>query len=777
MSLQQIYIGGSSAGLKTDVKPFLLNEQAFSVLYNAYVWRERVKKKEGSEFLGRLRRELVAVVAAGTITLVNPSPNTFNIFTLLGLLATEANAQIQPGTVTNPITIVIGAQTLTDTTGTGTMAVTAGNITAAVINYAQGTIQLTFAAPAGPLAVTVSMFYYPGLPAMGIWQREISNTNNEQTIFWDTKYSYINSSGADNAFQDFDATTTWSGTDADFFWTTNYRGITPDVRLMFATNFVNDANNPIRYTSGGAWQTFTPVVSQSGGVATRTYMTQAKILIPYYGRLVALNVWESPDNGAGVPNYAAGTNIYNRCLFSQIGNPLETTVALPIVDTAWRYDQFGRGGFIDAPTNEAIQSAIFFKNTLIVGFERSTWQLRYAGEYGLPFIWERISSDFGCESTNSAILFDKGVAQVADRAIVSATSTNVERIDLQIPDTVFSFRNDENGISRVQGVRNFQKELVYWCYVDTDLENSQITWKYPNKSLLYNYRNQTYAQFRNNVTCFGTYQSPIGITWDRTDIYWDDDDVFWNNDLANEEFPAIVSGNQQGYIHYYCNSSIEEPSLSISAMDFSVTPVRLTVPNHNLGTIDWVRVTGAIFNPADAVASAINGMIFIIKIFDANTIDLYTWNGTNDVAYSNASVSTYVGSGELTLLSQIDIQTKDFNPYADKGTQMKLSYIDFLTDATANAVISVNLLVNATPAVSSNVLVGNTQVETSLPAQFYVPSSNYAWHRFFATSTGQYIRIQITYDNDLMSVWETHNQDFTLNAMALYVRPGSRNVL
>lgn len=770
--LQQIYIGGSDLGLRSDVKPFLLPDKAFSTLENAYVYRERVLKKEGSTFLGRLRRQLTAE-SGGNINLVGASPNTFNLFTLLGLLTTEPNAQVDLGTVANPIIIVIDAQTLTDSTGTGTFTIApAGNITAATINYATGDIIITFAIPAGPLAVTITMFYFPSLPIMGIWQREISSVNNEQTIFFNTKYAYINTSGLDNAFVEYLAGSgvTWSGDDADFFYCSNYRGSDAFARLFFVTNFNNGNNipatyDPMRFTDGATWTTFTPIVADTPPSAQQFRLFQAKILIPYYGRLLALNVWEGSDIGGA----AGADNYFNRCRFSQIGNPVQTE--------AWRSDVFGKGGFIDAPINEAILSAIFFKNTLIVGFERSTWQLRYVGEYGLPFIWERISSDFGCDSPFSTILFDQGILQVADKGIVSSSAINVQRIDLQIPDTVFGFKNQQDGRERVYGVRNFQKELVYWCYVDQDLEPNPTDWKFPNRSLVYNYRNNTFAKFRNNVTCFGTYQSILGITWDRTDIFWDDDDVFWDDTLFNPEFPSIVSGNQQGYIHFYCNSSIEEPSLSIYSIDLTSNPVRIKSPDHNLTNGEWIKIDSARFLPVDAVASAINNSIYNVVAIDKDTLDLFHWDGTNIVAYVNASASLYIGSGEFALLAKIDIQTKDFNPYQQQGSQTKISYIDFLTDATPNSRISVELILNSAPAVIGNLIVGNQQVETSLTPNYYVPGSDYAWHRFFATSTGQFIRIKITYDNELMNTAAIHQQNFVLNAMSLYVRQGSRNVL
>jgi hypothetical protein len=57
------------------------------------------------------------------------------------------------------------------------------------------------------------------------------------------------------------------------------------------------------------------------------------------------------------------------------------------------------------------------------------------------------------------------------------------------------------------------------------------------------------------------------------------------------------------------------------------------------------------------------------------------------------------------------------------------------------------------------------------------PGSDYAWHRFFATTTGQFVTFQITYNNDQMSSYATQYSNMVLNAVNLWTRPGSRTVL
>lgn len=763
--LQPFTIAGYKSGLQTDRKPFLLPEQAFPTLNNAYCWRERIKKRECLELVGRLRRLLVAV-ADGTYTTVIGT-NTFNIFLGLGVTITEPNASIESGLFEN-ITIAFGApinQSLTDIVGTGILTVVgAGPITSAIIDYATGIVTITASAAVGPAPVLFTGAYFPGLPVMGIESRELSNINNEQTLFFDTTYVYTFDG---LVFTDIPPYT-WDGTDADFFWSTNYQGADSSIRTFFVTNFVDSPGSPIRFTQDAVTFTdFAPAVD------TINFLLQARILIPYYGRLLAFNTIEGTVLGN-----PGNKNFFNRVRFSQTGNPLQ-------VD-AWRSDIFGKGGFADAPTAEQIISVVFFKNTLIVFFERSTWQLRYVGEYGTPFLFERISSDFGSESTFSPTLFDQGVLSIGDRAITVSSATSVQRIDETNPDLVFEIKNTQGGPQRVQGIRDFQRELVFWNFNDSDVSSTDQF--FPNKVIVYNYRNQTFALFRDNVTVFGVLQPAEGITWDSNNVFWDDADVTWDEVANFALFPRIVIGNQSGYIHYYGYQTPDDVQNFIQAIDLTTTPITITVPNHNFVDDEIVFITGLMFvdtgiPPSNPVATDLNDKIYLVKFVDVNTLSLFRWDFASQVYINNfpftpATTAFYVGGGQIALFPKLDVQTKDFNPYTEQGKQIKITYIDFLTDATQNTSMSVNLFANTYLAHSGNINVGNRESEIFLQAPYYgnnaVIASDIAWHRFYSTLIGQMIRIQMTYDDDLMNTLTTHQQTWILNAITIYTRIGGK---
>lgn len=834
MSLQPtpIFAFDNNGGLQTNKKPLLLSDQAFQKLSNAYPYRDRIEKRKGLQLLGRLQRILTSeslgntpagppntitlnilssISLAGvitaisnanpgqvtsdghnlvngdqitisgvqgmtqvnggpyTITVVDPDNFTigidtsaFGVYSSGGLWRniSEPDASITPGTVV----ITIGAPdtaTFTDN-GDGTFSVTGSGVASgSYINYNTGTVVLVFSALTGGGAITVDFDYYPSLPVMGIWQREIAAINDEQTIWFDEKYAYIYN-GTD--FQEFIPGTTWDSTDSDFFWCTNYRGINPQDRLFFTTNFVNTAANPMRYTDGTTWTTFTPAVDASNSLFS------ARILIPYYGRLLALNTWEGASVGAAV-------NIFNRCRFSQIGNP--------VAADAWRSDQFGKGGFLDAPTNEAITSARFIKNTLLVSFENSTWQLRYVGEYGLPFIWERVAADLGSESTFSTVFFDRGVLMVGDKAIIRGDSSEVDRIDLNIPDQIFKFKNSNNGVKRVWGARDYQRELVFWNYADAEANSiSETGIVFPNRMLVFNYRNNTWAIFRDNVTAIGTFQLENNILWDSQIVFWDDESITWDDFFSQTLFPAITIGNQEGFVHLYGYKTPDDPSLSITDIDLS-GPITITSINHNLETGEIIYLTDLQFlnnSTFEPLTTNLNEELYRVRVVDADTFviskwDFFTKMYKEDFSFTpDPSQALYIGGGQITLFPKLEVQTKDFNIYQTSGLQTKLSYIDFLLSSTPSAAMSIQLNMNSSPAIIGNMLVGNQNVSSSLTSPFYGPASDYAWHRFYATAFGQYFNILMTYNDDLMNTLATHQQKWELQGLVTWTRPGGKLV-
>lgn len=753
-------IAGNSTGLVQEREEFILPDDAYPQLENAFVWRERIKRRQGLSTLGRLRRKFTASSLGNS----GASPWTFNIYsTLVPPITPEATAEIEAGSVV----ITIGAIVFTDQ-GNGTLtSVTPGN--SGVINYITGTVTLTHTAGAG-IATTINFNYFPGLPVMGLRSRELNNVNNEQLVAFDTVYAYIFSNG----WQEFIPGTTWTGTDADFFWSTNYWVGDGNRKIFWTTNFSGTSGDPIRYTNGVAWANFSPQINSGGDL-----LTQCLALLPFRGRLLAFNTLE----GAALGTSVAYTN---RIRWAAIGNPFANVSAIvtTVNPNAWRDDIRGQGGFLDIPTSDAITAVGFVRDNLVIYCEHSTWQLRYTGRSIAPFQIEKVNSELGAESPFSAVQFDTSLVGVGDKGIVECDSYKSERIDIKIPDLVFEFHNDEDGPQRVHGIRDFQQRLAYWIYPYSPSEG--FSTKFPNRRLVYNYENDSWAIFTDSLTALGTYQPLTSERWqDFTtpqEDTWEQSNFPWINFPAL--FPALVGGNQQGFV-MYLGSNVQpkvsnDVTLSIQNITFSTVDV-ITSIDHNLVTGQVIQILDI---PAGSpYASSLNEGIFGVVVLDKDNFQIWSFNSSNgqfDIPVE-FSEGTYIGGGRIAVRDGFSVVSKKFN-FMDEGQNIQMGYLDALLVTTEVGAVSLNVYLDYNDNSPVNIYPQNNNVDTffnsivptTSPSSTALSASKY-WHRVFCAVRGAFLTLQWTLSNAQLVGVEQEN-DFQIDAQILWIRRAGKQL-
>ncbi len=360
---------------------------------------------------------------------------------------------------------------------------------------------------------------------------------------------------------------TFGNTANDFFWASNYAGsmwVTNGLGLTTAAPFPTPANGIFYLTANAinSWNIHQPLIN-----ATQ-FLNGALIILPYKGRLVALNV--IIGNATGTTN----TTFSNRATWSQIGTPYVATggghaTSPPAPFTtdinSWRTDIPGKGGFIDADTSERIVSAAIIKDTLIVFFQRSTWRLRYTGNETLPFIWERLNTQYGSESTYSVVPFDEAAVTFSRYGWIASSTNDVARIDLDIPDDSFAFEGTTIGLSglkKVQGIRDFYRNFAYFTYLNMDpkLGTQIYGYNYIDKSwTIMNPQTGTSGDSTNlPINCFGNYRNTAGdFTWSvlnaASDVWtnYNDQNSIWSNFGAgqNIDFPYTLGGDLNGNVY------------------------------------------------------------------------------------------------------------------------------------------------------------------------------------------------------------------------------------
>lgn len=738
-------------GLVQERQEFILPSDAYPTLENAFIFRERIERKKGFQLLGRLRRNLLAKSLGNS----GASPWSFNIYsTLVPPIVGESNAEIEVGTVI----ITIGAIVFTDQ-GNGTLtSVTVGN--SGTINYTNGNVVLTHTAGAG-VATTINFNYFPGIPVMGLRTRELITLNNEQTIAFDQKYAYR----YNNGWEEFipASATTWTGNNSDFFFTTSYwNDAISNEKLFWETNFSGTTGDPIRYTNGLVWTDFSPQINVAGDK-----LNQCLAIVPFRSRLMVFNTLEGATLGTSV-------QYFQRIRWAAIGNPL--------LATAWRDDIRGKGGFLDIPTSEDIVAIGFVRDNLVIYCERSTWQLKYTGRSIAPFQIEKVNTELGCKSTFSSVQFDTSLVGMGDQGVIECDSYSSKRIDIKIPDLVDDFNNANNGPKRVYGIRNFPQRLAYWIYPLAD--NNGI---FPDRRLVYNYENDSWAIFTDSLTCFGTFQPPSGRTWANTPYPWKELNFTWAN--SPSLFPKIIAGNQQGFVEYIDQQTTNDVSLSIQGITgFTSTPTVITSVNHNLQTDQVIKITG--IPTGTPFANSLNNQIFGVVKVDANNFELWKYVATSgefSQPQTNPPVvpgTFYVGGGKISVREGFSVVSKKFNSLQE-GQSIQLGYIDILMNDTASGAITLNVYIDYEDNDPSNTLPNNVVSSTKQPDTFFnatIPTSASTFvvqgasknlRRVFCPTRANFITLQYTLSNGQL-VGVEQESDVQIDMQILWQRNGGR---
>lgn len=839
-------------GQQLNREPWIIEQDAFVTLFNAYVWRGRVKKKYGVSSLGQLQYQAENATFAGTLDVNgNFDAHMNGVFTL------PANAVLVPGS----ITVSIPGQTWTEVLSGGvyTGALTGSLGGTGNVNYA--TTEIAVGAGAGSAGANVSVTFsvYPELPVMGLLSRVLPTTGQQPTTAFDTlnAYTYNNTTNKWQLAQSA-LPTTWSGTDAQLFWGENgfgalwvtngkpgFQAVTishvgnavagPPSTLAVTTTAantfqVNDtvylfnttataatdndkwgvvtiAGNPftisnptsgyftstvgnvaglavnsninvsgdgIRWYDGTTWQNYNPLINPV------TVLMGAGIIVFYRGRMVFLDTFE----GTGLPASSA-TEHPQRARWLQNGTPYYG-IPIPVsaqvgtdFDTA-REDIVGKGGFIDCPTTEKIISACFLRDTLIVGFEYSKWKLRYTNNELLPFIWERIDVELGDEGRFSGVKFDKFTLGVGNRGITACDGVGVNRIDPIIPDIVFNFSNENSGPERIAGIRDFEEQVVYWTFPN-DSPNIPYTGKFPNRVLLYNYMETSWALLSDCFTTYGYYQSSSDATWGDTHTTWGSANNTWGGKTGQALNPVVIAGNQQGFVLTVQNQVQNDPTLYVQAVtpSGSAAPTTFTVNNHNLQQGQIIICSGFLTTNA-----ALNGQTFQVVPVDANTLQLFTYNTSTGIYQSFVGgSSTYIGQGYISLVDNFKMLTKKFNPFLDNGQSVRLKQVDFYVDGTGDGRFAVDLYIsdeddnpaNPPHQVTNLTTLSNplsNRVETFANA-YEPPGQDKYWHSLYNIVTGNLVQISLYYGDQELNTQTIFEEPVVIHSIAPYMQPGS----
>lgn len=432
---------------------------------------------------------------------------------------------------------------------------------------------------------------------------------------------------------------------------------------------------PISTSTG--WVNFSPPLTETTAVIDNLttglyYLVGALAVLPFKDRLLFFSPWIQTSSGSPI-------QLQDTVLWSWNGTPYYNSL-VPSGETfsrtAYYVDQTGKGGYLPAGIDQAIKTVTYNEDVLLVGFTNKQTKFAYTSDDLNPFLFFSINSEFGSESTFSGITVDRGGYAFGTYGITLTSQTSSQRIDLPIPDSVFRLQPLNQGAQRVNAVRDFFNEWIYFTYPVNNIE-----WKYPTQSLMYNYRDDTWAVLYENYTTQGLYRSSTGFVWADCIIgnpkgrapwsAWTDS---WASGNQTALFPSVVGGTPQGYVLVKAIGVEEAPSGSIQAISNNGGFTQITSTNHcvlaenpNTTRGDYLYFTGALGNTSATVTG-------ITKAAQAVITATNTFTAGQVVYISGVVGMTEINGLYVTIVSAtgsnftISLNTTDFTAYTSGGT-------------------------------------------------------------------------------------------------------------
>lgn len=439
---------------------------------------------------------------------------------------------------------------------------------------------------------------------------------------------------------------------------TNRSDTTKDCLRWYDGDPTNGSIAAPAITGFNGWINFAPPLSNlsfsiSELPPRQYYLVGARTIVPFKDRLLFFGAVVQASTGNAI--YLQDTVVYSQngtvyYTASFTGDPiLSTTVFSPIlvpVDqtaTAPAYfeDVTGFGGSTQAGIDQPITTSNSNGDVIIVGFTTIEARLVYTGNDIIPFLFYIINSELGSSSTFSAINMDKGIISRGDRGFIITGQTETQRIDPEIPNEVFEMKLQNNGTERVTSLRDYENEWMYFTY-----PVNNVKYKFPSQTLQLNYRDNSWAIFRESYTHYGSFRKQTGFTWATVGtVYptWSSWNAPWNSGQSTLLQPEVIAGNQQGFIVVRDDGTNEGNSLYINNFANSTA----SSPNHNLIDGDFIIISGA----KGTVGAEVNNKIFSAQLATDNTFVL------------NPNISaglTYLGGAVIKRMYIPFIQTKQF---------------------------------------------------------------------------------------------------------------------
>src|ERR1700679_380001 len=312
--------------------------------------------------------------------------------------------------------------------------------------------------------------------------------------------------------------------------------------------------------------------------------------------------------------------------------------------------------------------------------------------------------------------------------------------------------------------------MGYWT---APVSSQLLSQPYPSQVIVYNYKNNAWAINDDTITAFGYFQQQVPLTWENWFTPWDQTNWPWNLGPGANNSRQVIAGNQEGYVY------LVDPDVSRNCSAQQITNITLSgagsiatlvIVNHMLTVGQYIAVSSS-----SGITNMSNNIYEVGSTPSSSTVTIF--NPTDPLV---PWTGTYLGGGTVSLVSNYNVVSKQWNPYVTQDRNVYLSKIDFGVQATDNGEVQVDYFVSSSSfnqtreSVQSNTIVGTGVLEThpypNVPRE---EEQERLWHPVYFRGDGECIQIRISMNAVQISNPLIAFEDFRIEGMTLYTMPTS----
>jgi hypothetical protein len=701
MTYQSFLIAKYATGLDRELQPWLIPNDAFVELLDAYVYRGVTTKRDGySGYANGLKSTYTESRMVHEIAAVPPATG-----------AIDGVNTAFTWTLTTPVArgrvVITGSNPVQVLTDNGIGAFT-GNGTG-TIDYTSGSVSISFTLPpAVASTVLLTYSYHPGFPVMGIMSFYPTN-NVRELIVADTTYVNRYNPTTDR-LDDISSATPYNCSATDFWSSVNYASAVSVPRLLFSNGVVGD------------------VIQQYDGTTVSAY---------------------APTFSPGTLNARQIFNVKDRLvLFQTIENGILFPRRIRISGTGANCDNFDNtatgAGLIDIPDNTWFSGAAFNRDDVLFYTEAGTWVMKYTGNDVVPFSLQRIDGSRGSGAAFSVISYLNRTMAASTRGLINCDGYEVVRIDQSLPDFTFNNIKSDQFTRCFSGFLDEDRDVYLIHPSEGTIRPPLLTNGESDRILVINFDEDNYAIYRIPLSCMGNFQLAITVQWsDLTAVNgfasWDALAVTfgnWNAFPFSKGAPISIGGGHKGEIWRLNDTQNEdnpEKIRDMSVIDADTLRVTTDWNNYEIGD--------------NIVFQSVNGMTEANYKQGAIKAIQTPWN-TFDVDIPTLGFSAYTDGGVASKTIAMEALSKKLNPFVDSDKKVRCGWIYFYVSVAETILEQDGVRVPA--FLDIDVITNDTGVDSVPTFQYRVDCSNLPgtigsknWVKIWINQTARFLQFRM----------------------------------